>query len=145
MAWKHGASAHASTTIRCRCTVCRKAAAERQSKRNMRLQSTPVPEGSHGKTGYVTYGCRCEVCEEGVKDSNRKGWERERPLREQAKNSGKEWTGPELEIVARTDLKATKVAVMLGRTPGAVRAMRVLIRKDPRKINLAGIVKEEEA
>lgn len=41
-----------------------------------------------------------------------------------AKNHCKEWTGPELELVARKDLSAREVAQMIGRTLYAVRNQR---------------------
>lgn len=52
------------------------------------------------------------------------------------------WTGPELEIVARTDLTAREAAVMLGRTLYAVKHQRKAIRNDPRKARLADVVGE---
>ena len=52
-----------------------------------------------------------------------------------------EWTGPELEIVAREDLTARAAPLMLGRTAAAVQMQRHLLRVDPRKINLAGIAR----
>lgn len=49
------------------------------------------------------------------------------------------WTGPELEIAAREDLTAAQVAQMTGRTLYGVNVMRRKLRKDPRKIDLAGV------
>jgi hypothetical protein len=54
-------------------------------------------------------------------------------------NHGKEWTGPELELAARSDLTAKEVASMLGRTLFAVECVRVKLKDDPRKIKLAGV------
>ena len=56
-----------------------------------------------------------------------------------AVNSGKEWTGPELEILTRRELTDTTAALMLGRTSRAVSQQRHLLSVDPRKINLAGV------
>lgn len=56
-----------------------------------------------------------------------------------AHNHGKMWTGPELEIVARDDLSARQVAVMLGRTLYAVKHARQALKDDPRKIKLAQV------
>lgn len=55
---------------------------------------------------------------------------------DQARNHGKEWTGPELDLAARNDLTAKQVALLLGRTLKAVRVQRHLIRVDPRKLAL---------
>lgn len=50
-----------------------------------------------------------------------------------APNAGKEWTGPELELVLRPDLALKDVALMLGRTYNAVSTMRRRVRgPDPR-------------
>jgi hypothetical protein len=58
---------------------------------------------------------------------------------EQARRRGYRWTGPELELAARRDLTTKQVALMLGRTSGAVYRMRSLLRDDPETIALAGI------
>lgn len=51
---------------------------------------------------------------------------------------GLTWTGPELEIVARTDLTAEQAAQMLGRTYHGVAMQRRKLGIDPRKRDLAG-------
>lgn len=61
-------------------------------------------------------------------------------LNDAAVNHGKQWTGPELEILCREDLTHRQAAEALGRTLYAVRHQRQLLRVDPRKINLAGQV-----
>lgn len=48
------------------------------------------------------------------------------------------WTGPELELAARTGLTTLQVANAIGRTVNAVRGARRQLRIDPRKIALAG-------
>lgn len=59
---------------------------------------------------------------------------------EQAKNRGKEWTGPELELLSRDDLTRREMAEMLGRTYYAVsEAKRKLNRDDPKFKRLAGM------
>lgn len=70
-------------------------------------------------------------------DRNRKRANDE--LADLAHSTGKQWTGPELEMASRTDLTARQVAQMLGRTFYAVRHMRKKLRIDPRYINLAGV------
>lgn len=52
------------------------------------------------------------------------------------------WTGPELEIAARSDLSTREVAEMLGRTYLAVKQARYLLKiGDPRLSKLAGLNK----
>lgn len=59
--------------------------------------------------------------------------------RETATNNGKEWTGPELELVARQDLTEAAAAQILGRTRQAVAYQRRLLRaNDPVRTDLAG-------
>lgn len=55
-----------------------------------------------------------------------------------ARNHGKEWTGPELELAADQSRTALEVALALGRTFRAVRTMRSKIHADPRKARMAG-------
>jgi hypothetical protein len=55
-----------------------------------------------------------------------------------AANHRKQWTGPELEILARRELGAKQAAEMLGRSYHAVKHMRRKLQVDPRKIRLAG-------
>lgn len=58
---------------------------------------------------------------------------------------GMPWTGPELEIVARTDLTAEQAAQMTGRTYHGVADQRRKIGIDPRKRDLAGTPNSREA
>lgn len=55
-----------------------------------------------------------------------------------ADHKGQQWTGPELEIAARSDLTALQVAQMLGRTFFAVKTVRGRLRHDPRLSRMAG-------
>ena len=56
-----------------------------------------------------------------------------------ATNWGKEWTGPELEFIARDDYSPLEAALLIGRTSAAVRVMRQKLLIDPRKARLAGV------
>jgi hypothetical protein len=58
-----------------------------------------------------------------------------------AQRQGYVWTGPELEVAARTDLTVEQAALMLGRTYNAVASARARIRTDPRYDRLAGLHK----
>jgi len=60
---------------------------------------------------------------------------------ETATNLGKQWTGPELEIAARSDLTAQEVALMLGRTLYAVKHARRKL-KEPKWAEVAGLSRE---
>lgn len=67
----------------------------------------------------------------------RKDFERTRP---HARRWGRQWTGPELELAADYSRSSVELALLLGRTAGAVEHQRGLIRKDPRKARLAGVL-----
>jgi hypothetical protein len=64
----------------------------------------------------------------------------ERETGRQAQRNGYLWTGPEMELAARSDLTAREVALMTGRTFGAVKGMRHRLRHDPKVITLAGLI-----
>lgn len=49
------------------------------------------------------------------------------------RGDGQPWTGPELEIAARSDLSAKQAAQMTGRSVNAVYRIRTALRRDPRK------------
>lgn len=55
-----------------------------------------------------------------------------------AANHGKEWTGPELELVADFSRSQSYIARALGRTVAAVKNQRQALRADPRKARMAG-------
>lgn len=57
---------------------------------------------------------------------------------DRARNHRKNWTGPELELVARGDLTREELMKVLGRTSYAINSARHLLRVDPRKQALAG-------
>lgn len=61
----------------------------------------------------------------------------------QARRYGRQWTGPELELAARPDLTAKQVALMVGRTTGAVKIKRHHLRYDPATQNLAGLTEAQ--
>lgn len=66
--------------------------------------------------------------------------------RESARRNYYIWTGPELEIVSRTDLTASAAAKILGRTIAAVNNQRRLLRRgDPKKTNLLGAEHGDES
>jgi hypothetical protein len=54
-----------------------------------------------------------------------------------AANNGKEWTGPELELVADLSRSQSDIAKALGRTVAAVKNQRRYLRADPRKARMA--------
>lgn len=59
--------------------------------------------------------------------------------RAKANRHGFQWTGPELEVAARSDLTIAEVALMLGRTYDAVCNARRRLKDDPKLIHLAGL------
>jgi transposase-like protein len=55
----HGTLArYRSRKYRCSCEACRRANSERQ--RELKDEEPPT----HGYSGYINYGCRCQVCKE---------------------------------------------------------------------------------
>lgn len=107
----------------------------------------------HGYPGYRK-GCRCLECREGNRlkcakhnpkyfGHNPRGdaylVKVQRETKAAAVNAGNEWTGPELELLARKDLTVREVAEMLGRSYQAARTQRTLLNKDPRKTHSAGV------
>jgi hypothetical protein len=118
----------------------------------------------HGFTRYKKRGCRCDVCREAYSAYVAKRWARMSQAQRHAlylKNKdrlqawsiqsyeqsladahrhGYEWTGPELELLSRSDLSARQLAAILGRTTYAVQFQRQKLRREePRSIKLAGI------
>ena len=146
---EHGGSGYSSG---CRCEKCKAAHALRQ-KRYREKKKQQIAEGvatiTHGLAGYTNYACRCQVCRDAYRDyalerghpeSSSDAWrDWQAKTTREASNHGKEWTGPELEIVARGDLSAHEVAAMLGRTYAAVQSIRRKLHNDPKTINFAGI------
>lgn len=65
---------------------------------------------------------------------------------EHATNNGKQWTGPEMELVLRGDLSVQQLALTLGRTRNAVRYIRrqLIENADPRYVAVAGMVEGME-
>lgn len=103
------------------------------------VRSRRAGNGPHGVTRYG-HGCRCDVCVSAFKQMTRRQTERLiRETRPTAHRSHYQWTGPELELAARTDLTAIEVAQMIGRTAFAVAHKRSALKVDPRAINLAGL------
>jgi hypothetical protein len=121
-------------------------------------------EVRHGLTGYTNDGCRCETCAESFRvyraanpekryhvrhpeeaaEANRRNvtkWQAE--TLEGATRYGMEWTGPELEVAARSDLTAREAALMIGRTYASVKTMRKKLAADPKTIQLAGIPRDQ--
>ena len=56
-----------------------------------------------------------------------------------AKNAGRRWSGPELELALREDMNVQELATLLGRSYLAVVKARQRARTDPKYINLAGV------
>lgn len=56
----------------------------------------------------------------------------------EARNHGKEWTGPELELISRKELSSSQLATMLGRSLYAIKSQRFLLNKGGLKYEVAG-------
>jgi hypothetical protein len=140
----------------CRCDACR--AATRQASADWRrtirgrlsvqtshTQSrakaqTAAPDRiPHGLSGYLNYLCKCEVCTTAARKAGGE-WQRSTNARllDQARRHNSQWSGPELELASRTDLSASQVAEMVGRTLWAVQTARRRLRDEPSQQWLAG-------
>ena len=118
----------------CRCDVCVEARAvykkrEREAER-ARYAADPDAPGwpPHGTTRRATLGCTCDTCITAQTSETRA---RQAETVATARNTGKAWTGPELEIVADRSRKIRDIAVMLGRTYASVSNARRAL-DDPR-------------
>ena len=139
---------------------------QRQRDRHLRQQRLRNgAEVVHGRLStYNEWGCRCEDCKAARAADAREKYQRKhaqadaRDIRDQrnrklaqarktwqsetndgAWRRGEVWTGPELELAARTDLTIREIALMIGRTWAAVRWARKSLQVDPRKAHLAGL------
>lgn len=93
----------------------------------------------HGTEGRYRDGCRCEPCRAVARHRRRGRKMRANSLsQETAVKSGQQWTGPELEMVLRTDMTVGEIAVALGRSRSAVTVARSKARNDPKYSNLVG-------
>lgn len=142
---------------RCRCDVCVKAATKRRlvcgRKAKERVQAGIVPTiRKHGYSAYMYHMCRCDVCVAAA----RQRFARIAPTvekyhkrandesREHAERLGYIWTGPELELISRTDLTARQCAERLGRTISAVKNQRHQLKAGiPKKLRTRGLVGDD--
>lgn len=113
----------------------------------------------HGNPQSYDDGCRCETCTN-AKVALVDKWREESPAafaaamerwklsarerndrsRDQAHHWYYQWTGPELEIAARTDLTSSEVAYMIGRTVAGVQRARYNMRRDVEAVYRGGFV-----
>lgn len=107
----------------CRCGVCVEArsAYKAQGREAERARYAAAPDApgwpAHGTVRRATLGCTCEACIAAQTGETRV---RQAETVATARNTGKEWTGPELEIVADRSRRIKDIAVMLGRTYASV-------------------------
>ena len=135
---RHGLNA--AVMWKCRCQVC--ATALRRA--NQRI-SDRARAGAIVHMGGASSMCPCGPCREATRDrsspeASRRAWRKAQDETvERASRSRQEWTGPELELLTRTDLTNREKALLIGRTYAAVRGMIVKMQLDPRKARLAGL------
>lgn len=137
----HGIGAYIDR--KCRCATCRAAYREYRRDERQKMSDTAsrgAAEFEHGAHGYTNWGCRCEMCSAAERVRRRaSAAANQAQTLQRATRRGQQWTGPELELVARTDLTMKQAALALGRTYAAVRAMRLKVKADPKTIHLAGL------
>lgn len=110
--------------------------------RSALLQDKTNPkEPKHGVVGgvWMSRGCECSLCTKARAIIRQELKSKNDATAEEATNSWKEWTGPELEIVARDDLTAKQKAKMLKRTMYSVQAASHRIHHDPAWIEGFGV------
>lgn len=98
------------------------------------ISNDPNTDGSrHGVLSgmMVASGCECELCGEAREIMNAKVRESNAETAKTARNKGQEWTGPELEIIVRTDLTSKQKAIMIGRTIASVNMAIAKLRNEP--------------
>lgn len=134
--WRHG-TPYAYSKRGCRCAACCEANRLYNKESRDRKANTPPP--SHGVSGFVTYRCRCEVCRGAYSlYQQRRLRANNARSQDQAFRKGSDWTGPELETLARRELTAEQIASMVGRTVSAVQTMRAKMILEPVKRRLLG-------
>lgn len=130
----------------CRCAVCCEAhsVALKDTRARRRDDLEGLPHGT--ASGFYYWGCHCGECFKAsqAEAARRKAIDGDlnNQTRETARRYGDQWTGPELELLARTDLTLKEKAVMLGRTWYAVRTMRTRLRVEPMLDHVAGVAHE---
>lgn len=98
------------------------------------IRNAPDTEGRrHGVLSgiMVASGCDCDLCSEAREIMNARIRESNAETAKTARNKGREWTGPELEIVVRTDLTSKQKATMIGRTTASVNIAIAKLRHEP--------------
>lgn len=152
---RHG-TVYAYRELKCRCPECKGAIAKKQAKKKARMKQKTTDNGgiapveSHGLSTATNWGCRCPVCAAAQASRNKvygltkvAADSRERVRKrhyqeslETASRTGMQWTGAELEVVARAELTAREAARLTHRTVYAVRRMRTRLSSgDPRLNN----------
>lgn len=84
------------------------------------------------KQGFLCTACHRRLAREASEQKQSESLPR-------ARNLGKRWTGPELELVLRDDLADSELAEMLGRSYESISTARYKARRDPRYVRMAGV------
>lgn len=145
---------------KCRCAQCRLANAEYQRSWRARNREQGRSPTTHGGRAYSNFGCKCPTCitsqrevqarhttratrnsdpaKQSVRSRRHRVAAQARTL-DRATRHGRQWTGPELEILAREDLTIEQKALLLGRSYKAIDAKTwKLNREEPATSWLAG-------
>lgn len=133
----------------CQCERCTRANREHGRDVKRQLATKDPAEIPHGLGGYNNYSCRCVICRaagavrnaDGPKDYAMKA---QRATLNRAHRRGQQWTGPEMELLARQDITARQIAEMLGRTYASVSTMRWRLNREPMLDHVAGIGRTSE-
>src|SRR5262245_8591031 len=100
----------------CRCDKCLKAGARKNARdaasRRERRRQGDLPSFKHGKSGYANWGCRCEICKQAGHDARDYKQEKRHneKSRDEARNHYEPWTGADLELLTRSDMRLAEKA-----------------------------------
>lgn len=105
-----------------------------------RREDAQVSRRMHGTYGRYRAGCHCDRCKTAayVKKTAKVTKNQTITGGPAAPKSHQLWTGAELEIALRDDLRVVDLALMLGRSYAAVQAARIRARTDPKWIKVVG-------
>lgn len=111
----------------------------------LKTKTRSSKEPLHGIVGgfWMQRECECTLCTKARAIIRQEARSKNEATQEMASNKGKEWTGPELEIVARNDLTAKEKAAMLKRTLYSVQAAVHRAQHDPAWIEGFGVRVQE--
>jgi hypothetical protein len=123
----------------CRCEVCKTANLQRIAEDSERRKGrTDTPHGT--TTAYRFWRCRCDLCCAANRTARLALTQRhQEETKPRARRHYAQWTGPELELLSRSDLSTRDIARLIGRSYYAVETKRRDLGKEPALDLVAGV------